>query len=383
MPRIVIHWPHFGPYHLARLKGAGAAMAAHDVEVIGLETAGHDNEYAWDNVSGGEGFRRVVLFPNDLFADLTRRQVGLAVDEALSELRPDAVFLSGWVGIDSVAGLIWSRRNRVPAIAMSESNEFDTPRVWWREMVKAWRVRKYAAAFVGGTHAAQYAHKLGTPMNRVFTGYNAVDNAYFEQGAAQARKTAAPLRVQLGVPRPYFLTSGRFIARKNFDTVIRAFAQYRERAGSDSWDLVVCGSGEEGAELQELTVKLGLNEAVHFPGFVQYPELPQWYGLAGAFIMASYSEPWGLVVNEAMASGLPVIVSVRLGCAPDLVKHGSNGYQFEPRDVDQLAEHLRCVAEVDALTPAMGQASTEIVAKFSPEQFGAGILRTFDAVTGR
>ena len=75
------------------------------------------------------------------------------------------------------------------------------------------------------------------------------------------------------------------------------------------------------------------------PGFKQYDELPIYYGLAGAFIHASTTEQWGLVVNEAMAAGLPVIVSERCGCAPDLVENGRNGFTFDPYDVDALT-HL-------------------------------------------
>ena len=81
-------------------------------------------------------------------------------------------------------------------------------------------------------------------------------------------------------------------------------------------------------------------EDVLLPGFKQYPELPLYYGLAGAFVLPSLTEPWGLVVNEAMAAGLPVVVSDRCGCASDLVRPGENGFAFDPCDIEQLAALL-------------------------------------------
>jgi 1,2-diacylglycerol 3-alpha-glucosyltransferase len=102
-------------------------------------------------------------------------------------------------------------------------------------------------------------------------------------------------------------------------------------APRDARDLVVCGDGDLRPRLHALARELGLEQRVHWPGFVQYPDLPVYYALADAFILASTIEPWGLVVNEAMACGLPVLVSDRCGCAPDLVPEGQNGFTFKPR----------------------------------------------------
>ena len=108
------------------------------------------------------------------------------------------------------------------------------------------------------------------------------------------------------------------------------------------------------------------------PGFKQYGELPLYYANAGAFVHASTTEQWGLVVNEAMASGLPVLVSERCGCAPDLVETGRNGYTFDPHDVDALARLMLDMASDACDRAAMGRASREIVARWSPATFAEG-----------
>ena len=110
------------------------------------------------------------------------------------------------------------------------------------------------------------------------------------------------------------------------------------------------------------------------PGFKQYEELPIYYGLANAFIHASTSEQWGLVVNEAMASGLPVIVSNRCGCAPELVEEGINGFTFDPDDQEQLANRLLEVASLSSdRRQGLGDAGRRIVANFGPERFADGL----------
>src|SRR5206468_501416 len=100
------------------------------------------------------------------------------------------------------------------------------------------------------------------------------------------------------------------------------YARYRMAAGPGAWSLVVLGDGVLRGDLEQLRTELNLGDHVLFPGFKQYDELPAYYGLATAFIHASMVEPWGLVVNEAMAAGLPVLVSARCGCAWDLVEEG-------------------------------------------------------------
>ncbi len=115
------------------------------------------------------------------------------------------------------------------------------------------------------------------------------------------------------------------------------------------------------------------------PGYKQYDELPAYYGLASAFVMPSLSETWGLVVNEAMAAGLPVIVSDRCGCAPDLVREGRNGLLFDPRDADALAGAMGHLAHGGADRASMGEASRAIIAGWGPGRFALGLRAAVDA----
>nr|WP_272506049.1 glycosyltransferase [Salinibacter ruber] len=212
------------------------------------------------------------------------------------------------------------------------------------------------------------------PPGRTFTGYNVVDNSHFAEGARSARADAEALRREYELPARYFLAVGRFIPKKNLDGLLRAYSRYRDRA-DDPWALVVLGNGPLDDDVRRWRRELDLDEHVFLPGFKQYDELPVYYGLADAFVHASRREQWGLVVNEAMAAGLPVVVSDRCGCAPDLVEEGRNGFSFSPSDDDALTDALVRIASPDCDRAAMGGASREIIADWTPETFARQLLR--------
>jgi len=142
---------------------------------------------------------------------------------------------------------------------------------------------------------------------------------------------------------------------------------------------VVCGAGPLGEELKSLATRLAL-QGVHWPGFASYEDLPACYGLASAFILPSLKDTWGLVVNEAMAAGLPVLVSDRVGCRHDLVEDGGNGFPFDPGDVDDMASKMLHMAALsDEERARMGRRSAEIIAAWGPGRFAAGLWSCYES----
>jgi glycosyltransferase involved in cell wall biosynthesis len=223
------------------------------------------------------------------------------------------------------------------------------------------------------------------PGDRVTLGYNAVDNAFF---AAAARRRRDDPEGRAGLPgAPYFLTVCRFVPEKNLVRLIQAFARYRERrAGQPAWDLVLCGDGPGNAEIDGAIAAQGLARFTHRPGFLQADALSRWYAHASAFVLASLSEPWGLVVNEAAASGLPLLVSVRAGCSATLVPEpeGTTGARFDPLDVDELAAKLFWMAsQRDEVRAAMGRHAAETVHLWGPDRFAHGVMGALDLARQR
>src|ERR1041384_6485360 len=158
----------------------------------------------------------------------------------------------------------------------------------------------YCAARVGGQHHIDYLVELGMPRERIFTGYDVVDSAYFLRRAGEVRGQKSECRKKFGLPENYFLASARFIEKKNLATLIRAYAAYTQKSeaiGNPSWHLVLLGDGPLREALNSQLSTLNLHGQVHLPGFKQYEELPVYYALANVFVHASTSEQWGLVVN--------------------------------------------------------------------------------------
>jgi glycosyltransferase involved in cell wall biosynthesis len=238
---------------------------------------------------------------------------------------------------------------------MSESNAWDFSRSQIKEWWKRRRIQHFAAALVGGSSHLDYLVELGMGSENISLGYDAIDNAHFslEDGAGRNRPADVP-------EDPFFLASARFVSKKNLAGLIRAF--HLTRTG---WHLVVLGDGELRAPLEALVTQLGVSGRVHFPGFKQYGELPAYYSAASAFVHASTTEQWGLVVNEALASGLPVLVSDRCGCAHEL-----DVPTFDPGDTTGLARMMEGMCH-EKHSP---RSSVAKISAYGPDRFAAGLF---------
>jgi glycosyltransferase involved in cell wall biosynthesis len=219
----------------------------------------------------------------------------------------------------------------------------------------------------------EYLISLGLPCERVFTGYDVVDNEYFALSANEVRRKKEEVRKTYGLPEKYFLASARFVRKKNLRRLMEGYACYRNETGPNHWKLVLLGDGPLRAELVGLRHQLDLASDVLLPGFIQYRKLPAYYALTDVFVHASSTEQWGLVINEAMAAGLPVIVSNRCGCVPDLVSEGKNGFTFDPQSVETLGKLMLDMSRLpERRLVEMGVESQRIVAGFRPMHFAKG-----------
>ena len=379
-PAVAVVFHHIGPYHHARLN-----TAAERLSVTGIEWSakGYD---AWGAADAPARYTKVSLFPEAGDDYPGRRQRREAFRAALEQATPDVVAVNGWNNFGSLAAADCCLRLGIPMVVMSESARGDEPRAWWKETIKRRIVDLYSAALVGGQRHVEYLSELGMPRDRIFVGYDVVDNAYFANRAVEIRnshlrrgyggRAAFEIRKKYALPENYFLASARFIEKKNLPRLISAYAEYRQKsqvAGKAPWDLVLLGDGPLRDTLNSQLSTLNLHVHVHLPGFKQYDELPAYYALAKAFVHASASEQWGLVVNEAIASGLPVIVSERCGCVPELVQ--DNGFIFDPVNEDELAARLLEMASLSERDlECLAEASRRVAARLGPDRFGEGLV---------
>src|SRR2546423_1439565 len=376
-PAVAGVFHHIGPYHHTRLNAAADRLT-----VIGIEWSAKAYD-AWGAADSRARYHKVSLFPEATDIYPNKAELHCAFRSALEQTNPDVVAVNGWNNFGSLIAANCCVRRGIPMIVMSESSRQDEPRIWWKEAIKRRIAGLYSAALVGGQRHVEYLVELGMPRERIFTGYDVVDNDYFGRHTAEIRNSKVEIRKKYDLPENYLLASARFVEKKNLPKLVQAYAEYRKRSDvrdqkldvNDSktcWDLVLLGDGPLRESLKSQLSTLNLNEQVHLPGFKPYDELPVYYALANAFVHASTTEQWGLVVNEAIASGLPVIVSNRCGCAPELVN--GNGFTFDPTHKDELAKRLLEMASLsDQERKPLGDNSYRIAANFAPERFGEGL----------
>jgi glycosyltransferase involved in cell wall biosynthesis len=369
--RAVLTWHDIGHYHHRRNE------VAHRLSTFELEVFEISGKPEYAEFASGVPSQRpysVTQLGLDQLSDSAER--ANRIHEALHACEPNVVFVPGWSHPASLMAIEWCAENEVACVLMSDSTDYDRARVWWKEAIKRRIVALTQAGFVAGRRAVDYLAQLGMPEERIANGYDVVDNSHFWNGARTAREAARDERERCRLPQHYFLCCSRFIEVKNLSRLIDAYRLYHRgaaRRGKEPWHLVLVGDGQQRGVVQEQIIDLDLTKFVMLTGYRSYRELPAYYGLADAFVLASVSEPWGLVVNEAMAAGLPVLVSERCGCAPDLVAQGRNGFTFDPYDVERLAALMTLIASEECNRAAMASMSRDIIAQWDLSRFVSGL----------
>jgi glycosyltransferase involved in cell wall biosynthesis len=373
MTSVAIIFDNFGPYHLARLRAASAVC-----DLLAIEVAGKSATYGWESETRAETFRRVTLVEEATSADVPREELLGRLEKALDEFQPATVVVPGWASPACWGAMRWCLARGVPMVCLSDSTEWDEPRTALKEALKSRLVTLFSSALVAGKRAGDYITQLGMANDRVYHGFDVVENDYFSTHATEVRGNAVEICIRHTLPPNYFLASARFVPKKNLPRLLEAYALYRSTC-TTPWSLVLLGDGPLRPALERQGAALGLDESLLMPGFKQIADLPAHYALAGAFILPSLEEPWGLVVNEAMASGLPVLVSQRCGCVPELVHDGVNGFAFDPLDPADLARRMTQISSPDFPADTFHQASAKIIAEWTPERFAQGLAQAVTA----
>src|SRR5213593_132842 len=208
-PAVGVVFHHIGPYHHARLN-----VASDRLSVTGIEWSakGYD---AWGAAEAPARYHKISLFSDVADRYPRSRQRREAFRWALEQASPDVVAVNGWNNFGSLAAANCCVRRGIPMVVMSESARQDETRTWWKEMLKQRVVGLYSAALVGGQRHVEYLVELGMPRERIFTGYDVVDNEYFREKTEEIRSQTSEIRRKYQLPENYFLASARFIEKKN------------------------------------------------------------------------------------------------------------------------------------------------------------------------
>jgi L-malate glycosyltransferase len=363
---ILFQWNQFAPYQIDRLEAVAAASVT-DLEIVGVAVASRSFTYPWQPLSSNR-VKTYDLFDDRKFEETTTWQ---RLWRRLADLRKHKVryaFLCNYDQIDTLVVAFVLRVLGAKVFSMIESKFDDKPRKAWRELLKSFFLLPYHGAMVSGLRIRDYAAFLGVPPHRLFDGYDtvSVDRIRADGGAPVAPD---------GVPFAdrHFTVVARHVEKKNLFMAIEAYERYRQLATSPR-ALHLCGTGELEDALKADVARRGL-VGVEFRGFLEPEVVAKEFATTLALILPSKEEQWGLVVNEALAMGLPILCSDNVGARDSLVRTAVNGYVFEPDNPQGLALIMDRLAADEAEWRRLAKSATEFAYRGDSSHFASGVAQ--------
>lgn len=346
------------------------------------------------------GFKQSVKWDVDLLSGYnsiflgedykTRAPAGfwsLICPEVWREVRKggyDALLLHGYNYAANLIAFLAAKSAGIPVIVRSETHlELRRSRVKrvMRDSLLRLAYRWVNAFFAIGTANRAYYAELGAKPDSVFFVPYTVDNDRFIAQATITTEERNQVRKKLGIRsnETVILYASKLMRRKHPDDLLRAVKALHDEGIEAS--LLIVGTGEMEAELRAYADENRMRN-VHFAGFLNQTELPKVFAASDVFVLPSENEPWGLIVNEAMCAGLPLVVSSEVGCVADLLTDGINGYKINAGDVQSLTSALRRLLNDEPTRSSMGQASLRIIRQWSYEQCREGVLAAAKKLRG-
>ncbi|MHB9836408.1 glycosyltransferase family 4 protein [Paraburkholderia terrae] len=375
---------HLGDYHVPRYEALMRLARRRGDEVSLVEVFGRSGFYSFPQTRRASFFEQrhecVTTLENDV-SDAGGRWLNVfaRLTAIIRRMEPDVVVTLGYDTPYSL-WLCFVRRFTRPfgLIYMSDSKADDGPRSSVKEWLKRRLVRRFDAALVAGERHRDYAESLGIPRWRSRVGFDVIDVDQFSRRAAAAHATADDVRRVRDLPQRYVLCVSRFVARKNVDVVINAFA--RSRLADHAIELVLIGQGQDEPMLRTLVSQLELEKSVRFLDALPNGEMPAIYGLADFVVLASEFDQWGLCINEAFAASRTAIVTHTCGVARELVMNDTNGYVVEPGNAEMLAARMRTLALDDVLRERLSARARLSVEQWKPSTFASNLMELADCV---
>ena len=312
---------NLGPYHRARYSALGAKL-----KLTIVKTPIKEFHRPW---SMGD----TQNIPFDVIDQLEHGHSLAAtwrmIKDLFTKLKPDVIICIGYNKKFIWLTSLWARLTNTPCLLylVSWGNEYNRQK--WKEFPKRIYCKlMFTGVLATGQNAKDYAQTLGFSDSKIHLIGNPIDNDHF----ASSNKSHNSIASQN--PRR-FITVGRLHHPKNLIGLFNAFATYKANGGT--WALDIAGSGPDSDELIAYVAENQIPD-ISWLGWVSYDDLPSAYHQADCFVISSFRDTWGLVINEAMAAGLPVLVSTQCGCLPELCHEGINGFRFNPYDIPYLTE---------------------------------------------
>jgi len=366
LPEILFIWDQFGPYHMDRLEALGAALAKR-VHVVGIELSATSGTYAWTQTGEGQQFEKRTLFGTTPVEMLRTTDVARALAKEVSRSTVGAVFVSGYERPSHLLAAMVARQRGARTIVMLDSKYDDKPRRNWLETVKRALMTPYHGGFAAGRRSTEYLRSLGLRQRLITQGYDTVSLSRIRSETSDV--------AQLEWEKRPFLAIARYVPKKNLEFLLHAYAEYRLAVGGElARSLILCGGGPLEASLRATADALQITDAVKLSGFVGQGVVADLMRNALCLLLPSVEEQWGLVVNEALAFDLPILLSKNVGAADLLVTDGDNGYLLDPHDRTGWSKAMQQLGKDSSLWRRMAACSNALAPLGDVARFVEGVV---------
>ena len=358
-----IYWP-------ARLHALHALLVSKGHTLTVIEIAGKGSNYSFNEEKARNDSYWRVLFPNDKPEELSPSIIRKVLFETLDNIMPDVV-LAGAIAFPSGAvSTSWAKIRNKKVVIFDDSKKEDVERIFFVNYIKRCIYKNVDSVIYPAEDWLDTALFWGLKKEQVFCGLDVVDNSFWENN----------YKVKDSFLDSIIIVS-RILARKNIAAVIIAYCSIKD---TPTPMLHIIGDGPEKASLQKLVTDNNADDKIKFHPFMSQEDLRDVYHSAGAFILGSWYETWGLVLNEAAACGCVLLASEKCGATKTLVKNSVNGFIFDPYSVEDIVSAIRNYLRLtDDEREKMKNASQEIASEWGLEKFSLTCLKASEYVMGK
>ncbi len=359
---------NFGKIHLDQCTALQRALPD-GRQTIGIELFESSTVYAWGRSEADTFLKLTMVAGNDRSRvgawDMARRIVA-----ACRQHDVGTVLFAHYERPYILLAAIMIRLMGRKAFIMQDSKFDDYARFLWREVGKSFMMKPYSGGIAASPRCADYLRFLGVPKDRI------VQNAYaIFPDRIRASAGVPPAPAGMAYADRNLVSVARLVEKKNHAVMLEAFALYLKRTSGVKRRLVICGSGPLEKRIREQVVALNIADHVELRGNLSADEVAAELGAGLCLLLPSTSEQYGIVVIEAQAMGLPVILSDNCGARDRQVRSGVEGFVIESDNVEGLANFMDAVASDEALWQRMSAAATERVKLAHSRNFARAVLQ--------
>ena len=373
--KIIIIHNIIAPYKVALFNELSTLVPNMEVIFIAEKEKRRDWEIDYTSIN----FPYTVLFKGSIDS-VNIFTIAKKTWRILEKIRPNISIICDYSNIFGWVALLWAKKNQNKLIFWLDSTYNDRKHYFPKEQIKHLFLKHFDAFLAPGQKTKNYLEYMKVDRKKIITTGYSVNNDFFIDQFQLNKNHKNTLFNELGIKRKHnFIFIGRFAYEKNILNLLNSFSDVSK---SDSeWGLLLLGDGPLKKDIVSYISQNKLEDRVQLPGFIQQDKIVKYLVTSDVLILPSYSEPWGLVVNEAMLCSMPVIVSNRCGCEPELVREGVNGFSFDPYDSHKLKLLMQGFIQNKNNIKLMGKESLSIIKQHSPANIASVIsnkLNTLD-----